>query len=69
MPRRRAEARGQRADARRHYTPAMAPRIDIAKLYREALHRLPESMDGLAPMPVPRDCPVTLEEMLAEPEG
>jgi hypothetical protein len=64
---RRAEARGQRDEARRAYAPSMAQRINIAKLYREALRRLPETEDGIPPLPIPTTCPVTLDEMLAEP--
>ena len=63
----RAEARGHRDDARRAFSPSMAQRIDVAKLYREALRRMPESLDGQSPLPVPQACPVTLAELLAEP--
>ena len=28
----------------------------------------PETIDGKPPLPEPPDCPVTLEELLAEPE-
>jgi hypothetical protein len=66
VPHWRAEARGHRDDARRRFTPAMAQRIDVAKLYREALHRMPESMDGNPPLPVPDVCPVTLDELLSD---
>jgi len=65
----RAEARGHRDDARRAFAPSMTQRIDVSKLYREALRRMPETLDGLAPLPVPEACPVTLTELLAEPEG
>jgi hypothetical protein len=47
----------------------MCQRLDMTKLYREARRRLPELMDGTPPLPVPEACPVTLDEMLAEPEG
>ena len=39
-----------------------------AGLYRIALAGLPESMDDMAPLPVPHVCPVTLDEVLAEAE-
>src|SRR4051812_2482217 len=58
----RAEARGHRDDARRHFTPSMAQRIDIAKLYRQARRRMPAKIDETLPLPVPDHCPVTLEE-------
>ena len=66
VPHWRAEARGHRDDARRRFSPAMAQRIDVTKLYREALHRMPETMDGVPPLPVPEACPVTLGEMLSD---
>jgi hypothetical protein len=62
----RAEARGHRGDARQHFTPSMAQRLDVEKLYREARRRMPETTDGALPLPVPATCPVTLEELLAE---
>jgi hypothetical protein len=64
----RAEARGHRGDARDAFTPSMRQRLDISALYREALRRMPESNDGLGPLPVPDECPVTLDELLAAPE-
>ena len=66
VPHWRAEARGHRDDARRRFSPAMAQQIDVTKLYREALHRMPETMDGVPPLPVPDVCPVTLDEMLSD---
>jgi uncharacterized protein DUF29 len=67
VPHWRSEAQGHRDDARRHYAPSMAQRINVTKLYREALRRLPEKADDVAPLPVPQVCPVTLAELLAEP--
>jgi hypothetical protein len=62
----RAEARGHRDDARRHFTPSMAQRIDAEKLYRQARRRMPVKMDDVLPLPVPNTCPVTLAELLIE---
>ena len=64
-----AEARGHRADAQRQYTPSKAQRIDVEKLYRDARRRLPATMDGTQPLPVPDTCPVTLAELLSEPDN
>ena len=64
VPHWRAEARGFRDDAARSYTPSMRQRIDLVRLYREALRRLPDLMDGQPPQPVSQDCPVTLDQML-----
>jgi hypothetical protein len=67
VPHWQAEARGFRGEARDRFAPSMARRIDVAKLYREAMRRMPESIDGVAPQSVPKTCPATLEELLAEP--
>jgi hypothetical protein len=64
VPHWRAEARGHRDDARDAFTPSMAQRIDVSALYRRALRRMPETSDGV--LPVPEECPVTLEELLAD---
>jgi hypothetical protein len=64
----RAEARLHRIEAWRHYAPSMAQRIDVGKLYRQALRAMPIKVDDLVPLPVPGGCPVTLEEMLSEAE-
>lgn len=69
VPHWRAEARGHRADARRALAPSMRQKIDLAELYRDALRRMPDAMDGQAPAPVPQVCPVTLKELLAEPDA
>jgi hypothetical protein len=44
----------------------MRQRIDMTKLYRRALRILPETVDGLPPLPVQPICPVTLDELLSE---
>jgi Domain of unknown function DUF29 len=64
VPHWRAEARGFRDDAADAFTPSMRQRIDVGTLYKRALDRLPESVDGQPPLPVPQDCPATLDEML-----
>lgn len=67
VPHWQAEARGFRADAAEMFTLSMRQRLDVAHLYRRALDRLPESIDGQAPLPVPDACPVTLDELLGTP--
>jgi hypothetical protein len=62
----RADAIGFRSDAASRFTEAMRQRIDVARLYRRALRRLPETIDGQAPLPVPVICPVTLDQLLSE---
>jgi Domain of unknown function DUF29 len=70
VPHWRAEARGQRDEARAAYAPSMKdrPELDLTMLYRRALRRMPATIDGVAPLPVSQVCPVTLEKLLAEPE-
>jgi hypothetical protein len=43
----------------------MRQKLNLTAIYADALEALPEKLDGLAPPPVPRTCPVTLEEVLA----
>ena len=66
VPHWRAEARHHRNEARAAYTPSMQRKVDIARLYRRALTELPETMDGQPPLPVPTECPVTLDELLSD---
>ena len=63
----RADAIDFRQQASRRYAPSMRQRIDIGGLYAGALRSLPKSMDGQPPLPVPQQCPVTLDELLSEP--
>ncbi|HET6240312.1 MAG TPA: DUF29 domain-containing protein [Acetobacteraceae bacterium] len=62
----RADVVRFRADVADRFAPSMRQRIDIARIYRQALRALPETMDGQPPQPVPESCPLTLEELLAE---
>ena len=66
VPHWRADARGFQGDAAEAFTPFMRQRIDIAELYRRALSRLPESINGTPPQPVPATCPKTLDELLGD---
>ena len=66
VPHWRAEARNHRIDARQRYSPSMAQRIDVEKLYRQARRGMPETIDEALPLPVPESCPVTLAELLSE---
>jgi hypothetical protein len=62
----RADSVRFRADAADRYTPSMRQRIDLARIYRQAVQALPATIDGEAPLPVPQTCPVTLDELLGE---
>ncbi len=66
VPHWRSEARRFRADAADSFSPSMRQRIDVSKLYEKALYLMPDSIDGLLPLPVPDTCCVTLDEMLGE---
>ncbi len=66
VPHWQAEARRFRIDAADRYAPSMRQRIDVDRIYRQALRGLPETIDGQPALPVPEGCPVTLDELLAE---
>jgi hypothetical protein len=63
---RQSEARRFRADAGDRYAPSMRQRIDLDRIYRQAQRVMPEMIDGQSPLPVPRICPVTLDELLSD---
>ena len=65
VPHWQAEARGFRRNAARRCTNSMRKRIDVADLYADALHRMPDTIDGQPPLPVPPICPVTLDGLLS----
>jgi hypothetical protein len=66
VPHWRAEAIRFRQDAAEAFSPSMRQRIDIVRIYRQALRAMPETIDGQAPLPVPAGCPVTLDELLED---
>jgi hypothetical protein len=63
----RADAIDFRIQAADRYAPSMRQRLDLARIYRQALRAVPETVDGQPPLPVPDVCPVTLDELLGEP--
>jgi hypothetical protein len=62
----RADARGFLAQARRRFAPSMRQNLDLPGIYADALAALPEQMDGQPPRLLPQECPVTLDQLLAE---
>ena len=66
VPHWRTEARRHRFEAAEAFAPSMRQRIDLAKLYRQAIKLLPETIDGQPPLPIPEQCPVTLDELLGD---
>jgi Domain of unknown function DUF29 len=61
----RADAVDFRRQARRRFVPSMRQRIDVARLYADALAAVPASQDGLPPLPIQTEIP-TLDELLSE---
>ena len=60
-----AEARTFRRQAARRFTESMRQRLDLDGLYRDACAGLPKAVDGQLPLPVPTECPITLDQLLA----
>ncbi len=61
-----ARLRWEAADA---FAPSMRQRLDVARIYATALRELrkmPATIDGLPPLPVPAVCPLTLDELLSD---
>jgi hypothetical protein len=44
----------------------MRQRLDLARIYRQALRAVPASMDGVPPQLLPETCRKTLDELLGE---
>ena len=59
-----AEALLFRAQARTAFSASMRRRLDVARLYADALNAMPANIDGQPPQPVPPTCPTTLDELL-----
>ncbi len=62
----RADARGFRAQAVNRFAPSMRRRLDLARIYRQALRAVPDTMDGQPSQPLPETCPATLDELLGD---
>jgi hypothetical protein len=62
----RSDAIGFRQQAADRYAPSMRQKLDFARIYRQALRALPETIDGQPPLALPETCPVTLDELLAD---
>jgi hypothetical protein len=65
VPHWQAEARVFRAQARRRFVPSMRQRIDLAGIYADAMRGLPDTVDGLAPLPISSEMP-TLDDLLVD---
>ena len=62
----RSEARLFRIQAANRYLRFMRQRLDLDRLYAQALRAMPDTIDGQGPLPVPLTCPVTLEALLGD---
>jgi hypothetical protein len=51
-------------DAGRAFQESIRQRIDMNLIYRRARHRCPRQIDGQSPLPLPDECPVTLDKLL-----
>jgi hypothetical protein len=67
VPHWEAEVQRFLADAITRFAPSMRQRLDLGKIYRRALRAVPKTIDGQPPQPLPQSCPMTLDELLAEP--
>jgi hypothetical protein len=43
----------------------MRRKINLADIYSKALRALPDTIDGVPPLPVPDQCQVTLDDLLS----
>lgn len=62
----RSAAISFRAQATNRYAPPMRPRINLARIFRQACRAMPDTIDGQPPRPVAENCPVTLDELLSD---
>jgi hypothetical protein len=58
------DARAARIRARRWFREPLRPRLDVSRLYRDALEAMPERVEGMEALPVSATCPLTLDELL-----
>src|SRR4051812_8547594 len=64
VPHWQSEAARFRIDAADRFAPSMRQRINLARIYHQAVRVLPDTIDGQSPLPVPAESPVTLDELL-----
>ena len=59
-----ADARLFLVQAREAFSPSMRQRLDVQRIYANALSAMPTVIDGQPPQPVSLTCPMTLDELL-----
>jgi len=62
----RADARGFGSQAANRFAPSMRQRLDLDRIYRQALRALPATVDGQPSQALPEACPATLDELLSD---
>jgi hypothetical protein len=62
----RAGAVDFRAQAADRYAPSMRQRLNLTRIYRQALRAIPKAIDGEPPLLLPDVCDVTLDQLLSE---
>lgn len=66
----RVEVVASQQNAEQRFAPSMRQRIDLARLYRDAIDQLEAGQaDGAPPLVLPAACPFTLEQLLTEALG
>lgn len=66
VPHWHSEARLFRAQAANRYAPSMRQRLNLGRIYSQAVRAVPDTIDGVQPLPVSAGCPVTLDELLSD---
>jgi hypothetical protein len=69
VPHWEAEARVFQASATDRFVPSMLQRIDLARIFGQAVRGLPTMIDGQPPLPVPAVCEWTLDQLLSEDDA
>ncbi len=64
VPHWQSEARIARLDAADAYVESMRRKINLADIYSKALRALPNTIDGVPPLPLPDVCQVPLDDLL-----
>jgi hypothetical protein len=62
----RADSMRFRGDAAARFVPSMRQRLDLERIWRRAVRAMPDTIDGVALVPLPLTCPYTLDDLLSE---
>jgi len=64
----RADAIDFQQQGQRRFAPSMRQKLDVDRIWRHALRAVPRQVDDQDPLPLPKTCPFTLDDLLVEPE-